>query len=102
MNNQTEVRRAKFGVWMRSHHWLSEISHSFDEEDGEYFSSEVQVAWEAYSAALDSVVVELPSPESMKFCPSTSGDYDAGFDHGQTQARADFIEAIHAAGIKTK
>jgi hypothetical protein len=38
----------------------------------------------------------------MKFCPATSGDYDAGFDHGQSQMRDDIIDAIHAAGVKTK
>lgn len=86
MNNQTEVRRAKFEAW-------------FAESGMTKFKETAYAAWEE---AIDSVVVELPNPESMKFCPATSGDYDAGFDHGQSQARADFIAAIHAAGVKTK
>jgi hypothetical protein len=60
MDSVIEARRAKFGVWLRSHYWLSEVSHMHDEEDGEFYNSQVQVAWESYNAALDSLVIELP------------------------------------------
>lgn len=86
MTDLTEIRRAKFeaamdaadknpGVWLgdRYSNWYGET------------------AWIGFNAALDSCVVELPK---IRKCGEWSDL--AGYEQD------DMIDAIHAAGVKTK
>ena len=56
-----EARREAFEAFARDHYWLCEMSHERDDlQFSEYVEPEMNVAWEAYNAALDTICVELP------------------------------------------
>jgi hypothetical protein len=63
-----------------------------------YVNLTTRMCWEAWNAALDSVVVELPPSDGLDYCPSVSYDYSAGYRAGIKASQ----QAIHAAGVKTK
>lgn len=77
----TEARRAKFEAWEDA----GDITRSGDFYENPY----VECAWQGFNAALDSVVVELPS------C-----DPSEAVQHGDVIN--DCRNAIHAAGVRTK
>lgn len=54
----------------------------------------------AWQASRECLVIELPKPGSDCYWEESVGDEDAYFDCGKYNQ--DFIEAIHAAGVKTK
>lgn len=86
MDDMTEVRRAKFEAWADE--------DCLDMIGDEYENPYVQSAWSAWSAALDSVVVDLPMP-SMSEYANRNGLNCA------VEAIEWAKEAIHAAGVKT-
>jgi hypothetical protein len=97
-----EQRRARFEAIIAEHYYLKELPRN--SHDGEYADSELQVAWEVFDAALDSVAVELPER-----CRPVGHDYvlsqfDASVsrEEGYDSALDDCREAITAAGVRVK
>ena len=93
-----KTRREAFEAFVRDHYWLCEMSHERDDiQPSEYVESEMNVAWEAYNAALDSICVELPESVSggAKF------PYKC-YDGGWNDALAEVQEALTAAGVNFK
>lgn len=84
------ARREQFEAWARS--------RGFDldrEPDGgwdNYANRGVQIAWEAWDVALDSVVIELPFLGDEEFWGVN------GFHQGNYHAKV--LEAIRRAGVK--
>lgn len=92
----TEARREAFEAFARDHYWLCEISHERDDlQFSEYVEPEMNVAWEAYNAALDSICVELPKRAEA------ANIYD-DYDHGYNCALYECTEALTAAGVPYK
>jgi hypothetical protein len=84
MDDITEVRRAKFEAAM------SIAGYSCFEWQGDHYKyGDIDDMWRGFSLALDSVVVELPK------------SYQNHLDEDVFDAD-DVIEAIHAAGVRTK
>ena len=61
--------------------------------DGEYRSIRFNGAWWGWIASRAQIVIELPIPKDF---PDGTGDYHQMIDPD------DLIDAIHAAGVKTK
>lgn len=78
-----EARRVKFEAYIGD-------SGSLYFLNGEYFSWETNRAWKTWNAAIDSLIVDLP----IEVTNVTNKHYEAGRD--------DVLQAIHAAGVKTK
>ena len=91
MDSVIEARRAKFEAWHREN-FKTKYSNGHptrDMHNGKYAErytvDREQDRWLAYNAALDSLVIELPFGHTSD--PSGS---------------AEWIEAIQAAGVRTK
>lgn len=69
----------------------SEQFEKWFEESGFYKFKET--AWASWEASRERLVIELPSPVDF---PDGTGDYHQMIDPD------DLIDAIHAAGVKTK
>lgn len=80
----TQDQRAKFEEWLESAGFDVRRYHYI----AGYHGNEQQAAWEAWQAALDSICVVLPLPETL-----TDDDI-----YAVELCR----DAIHAAGVKTK
>lgn len=82
-----DARRAKFEQWFTETYTAHKLSPRLTNcgivTDG-YSDSRVDLCWRGYNAALDSLCVELP------------------FETHGNMAASEVIEAIHAAGVKTK
>lgn len=90
----TEARRAAFEAFARDHYWLCEMSHERDDlQFSEYVEPEMNVAWEAWNAALDSLCVELPF---------TRNYYGPSSEPEMAYAPEDIEEALTTAGIPYK
>lgn len=60
-NKNMDARREAFEAFARDHYWLCDMSHERDSHQySEYIEPALNVAWEAWNAALDSICVELP------------------------------------------
>lgn len=102
MNNEKELieaRRKAFEVWAEIsglNVTRSTVDMMFGSGErvgaGEYFQP-TKLTWQAWQAALDSVVVELPEPANP--------EYHEGDDQHNITLE-DCRNAIHAAGIKAK
>jgi hypothetical protein len=100
MESVTEARRAKFEAWVINFHRGSSLDceiHSderYPSLNGQWIYDDwnIQSAWAAYNAALDSLVIELPSEE----CVGPS--YDSYMAMDSLAVR----QAIEKAGVKTK
>ena len=86
-----EEQRARFEAWLESAGFDVRRYHHIDG----YHGLEQQAAWEAWQAALDSVCVELPPMSASLF--ATVRDWKAAKEGADI-----VINAIHAAGVKTK
>jgi len=82
----TEARRAEFEHWCKANGYPCWSSKGFDHLDG-YTSRKTFERWLCWNAALDSVCVELPHSVDR------AGSY---IEKIRT------IQAIHAAGVRTK
>lgn len=100
MESLIEVRRAGFEAihadevkrLARQYGVQPSLDVSYEKDEaGLYRSGVVQAAWWGFNAALDSVVVELPKEVAAGRWADDIGYF-----------KDDIIEAIHAAGIKTK
>ncbi|OEO24026.1 hypothetical protein AX279_19525 [Pseudomonas sp. J237] len=94
MEELIEARRKAFEAWRLAKFCGGDerLKKCSNAPDVYYYAAE-QEAWKVWSAALDRVVIDLPPAEAM------TGD--DGVDSEVMQPRR-VIEAIHAAGIKTK
>ena len=90
-----EARRAAFEVIACEHYLLCELDHAWSERDLEYVDTEMQVAFEVYNAALDSICVELPQP-------MPSDDSYASYEGGWNDMRSEVQDALTAAGVHYK
>lgn len=61
--------------------------------DLRYDEDDTEAAWDAWQASRERLVIELPNPVDF---PDETGDYPQMIDPD------DLIDAIHAAGVKTK
>lgn len=100
VNDIVEARRKAFEVTAREHYSLHELDHSWSEREQEYHDSDMQIAWEVYNAALDSVCLELPSKISQYNTDSNGyvNPVAAEYDECIEECR----EAIERAGLKVK
>ena len=98
MTDVTEVRRAAFEADCRANNipflWRC-TGHGYTDK---YANPVYQARWEGYNAALDSVVVELPAQANE----CEGGSYSVMQAIAANQVLAKFLNAIHAAGVKTK
>ncbi|BCP56266.1 hypothetical protein K32_48830 [Kaistia sp. 32K] len=91
---ENDPRRTAFEAWADAHHLpLQRMGRT-----PHYEHADTQGAWIGWNAALDSVVIELPAPDSTDANPTTSTDCDSGFARGVSACRV----AINAAGLKVK
>lgn len=93
-----EARREAFEEFARGHYWLCEMSHERDDlQFSEYVEPEMNVAWEAWNAVLDSICVEMPESVSC----GTAFPYK-GYDGGWNDALAEVQDTLTAAGVNFK
>lgn len=60
-----ESRRAGFEVFAKTHYHLKFIKPLRELDTGEYVDEHMELAWQAYNAALDGVCVVLPHDWSV-------------------------------------
>lgn len=88
-----ELMRQGFEAYAAGHYLLCEKPADRDEHQlDEYIDSDMQIAWEAWQASREAVVVELPDRD-VEQCA-----YSLGFNSCLKQSRA----AIEAQGLKVK
>lgn len=76
MSNIENESRAQFEVYAADHYLLCERSDARNEhQNDEYIDSDMQVAWEAWQASRQALVMELPTAldytgcgEAIKVC----------------------------------
>lgn len=84
-----ELMRQGFEAYAAGHYLLCEkASHRDEHQLDEYLDSDMQMAWEAWLASREAVVVELPQP--------FEGDDFTMYDGKEIRA------AIEAQGLKVK
>lgn len=96
MEELIEVRRKAFEGYMRiafPEDFAKKGASMLEWNGATYIFTWVHWYWQAWNAALDSVVVELPIPVKRAY-----HEYDLGYNESLDHCE----EAIHAAGIKTK
>ena len=92
-----EVRRAAFDLGMREillgegYCLLTVPEVMARGSDGRYSSVRVRGAWEGFNLALDAVEIQLPKEVAAGRWADDTGYF-----------KDDVIEAVHAAGVKTK
>lgn len=103
-----EQRRAKFEAWVRREWPEAPLHHVRDAlpkdhpRYGEYVTETIQRAWVGWSAALDSVEIELPVPVEPE-CPEDAID-DSWMDAYNAELRLlkRCAMAIESATLKVK
>ena len=84
-------RRESFEKWILSpHNSDGDSDLIFRDNDGEYYSAQVEERWEIYNSVLDSIQIDLPD----WFDPDGGGSKALWMDL--------VIESINESGIKTK
>lgn len=59
---EQEQMREEFEQWAANHYWLQEFGPERNLDNlNEYLDAEVQLAWEAWKASREHLVVNLPS-----------------------------------------
>ena len=80
--------------WATQYQYRDESESALSAWNGESYRSRiVQSMWWAWQASRERLVIELPIPVDF---PDGTGDYHQMIDPD------DLIDAIHAAGVKTK
>lgn len=110
----TDKMRDDFEAWALTHFINSETMNPLERDDGdqgEYRFSRVNMAWIAWQASRESLVIELPqivgyeagfdSIRDNEFAGQSSVFFDAD-EVFELSRRIEVIEAIEAAGLKVK
>ena len=86
-----ELQRERFERWAEGSYVLDRSRF------GEYMAAKTNLAWQAWCAAIESVVVELP-----KEAPDDpyADQLESGLNAGYNEAIRDFKHSIDKAGIK--
>jgi hypothetical protein len=99
MNN--EKMRGEFKVWARDSGQWDGAEDPFDwisyiKSDGEYYSPSLELAWQAWQASRESLVIELPQRWN-----DSHGRWQES-ETGHIVYTDEIIAVIHATGVKTK
>lgn len=96
-----QARRAAFEEWDTKTFGSADADHSINDDDGRYSDGIVDQCWQAFNAALDCVVIELPSElHAYSGQPQDERLLDADRNHTIKLCRA-AIESTNL-GIKVK
>ena len=93
-----QARRAAFEEWDTKTFGSADADHSINDDDGRYSDGIVDQCWQAFNAALDCVVIELPSERKIRHLPTPDEN------HSYNEALENCRDAIESTnlGIKVK